>query len=53
MCYEGIETTGLTDEDLKCVAISDLEVFICPHCENKVWLHKIENSEPYRAKTIT
>lgn len=46
MKYEGLETSVLLDEDLDNPIISDLEVFLCPNCENKIWIHKCENSEP-------
>jgi len=48
MTYEGLETTLLSDEDLNNSTISDLEVFLCPECENKIWIHKVENSIPYK-----
>ena len=51
MFYEGLETAFLLDEDLNNPIISDLEVFLCPECENKIWIHKVENSAPYE-KTI-
>lgn len=48
MEYDGLETSVLLDENLDNPTISDLEVFLCSYCENKIWIHKIDNSEPYK-----
>lgn len=50
MAYEGLEMVQMLDEDGDNPIISDLEVFICTNCENKIWIHKTENSEPVMAK---
>jgi hypothetical protein len=46
MEYDGLETSVLADENFSSAIVSDLEVFLCPKCENKIWVHKIRNSSP-------
>lgn len=53
MDYDGLETSVLADDDLENAVISDLEVFLCSTCENKVWLHMIDNCAPVRSLTLS
>jgi len=50
--YDGLETAILTDEDLCSSVVSDLEVFLCPNCEHKVWVHMVENCTPIASQLL-
>jgi hypothetical protein len=52
MEYEGLETIVLLDDDINNPVVSDAEVFLCPECENKLWIHKVENSKSYKETEI-
>lgn len=53
MDYDGLETIVLADDNLENAVISDLEVFLCSNCENKVWIHMIDNYTPVQSLTLT
>jgi hypothetical protein len=42
MDYDGLEPVVLADDNFENPVAADLEVFICPSCENKAWLHVID-----------
>jgi uncharacterized protein YlaI len=42
MQYEGLEETALLfGQGMNNPIVSDLEVFLCPDCENKLWIHTV------------
>jgi hypothetical protein len=53
MDYDSLETTALADDNLENAVISDLEVFICSNCENKVWIYMIDNCTPVQFLTLS
>jgi len=53
MEYDGLETSVLADDTFSSASISDLEVFLCPICENKIWVHKVSNSSPLQQEMVT
>ena len=53
MEYQGLETSVLADDTFSSASISDLEVFLCSICENKIWVHKVSNSSPLQQEMVT